>query len=158
MDSAALASVAARYGVQLVLQHGSTVTGAAHPGSDRDLAVLFAGEPDVDNELRLLAELQALSPDREVDVVVLNHAESGEPPPSDYFASSVLLGPFGGLDATLARHIASCAGPCDRIVHEYDELDPQRVFAALESALRDIPVYLAGVESYLERIERRQGG
>jgi predicted nucleotidyltransferase len=75
MDSAALASVAARYGVQLVLQHGSTVTGAAHPGSDRDLAVLFAGEPDVDNELRLLAELQALSPDREVDVVVLNHAD-----------------------------------------------------------------------------------
>ncbi|GMV23672.1 MAG: hypothetical protein AMXMBFR57_36210 [Acidimicrobiia bacterium] len=95
---------------------------------------------------------------RMIDVNYHLLTESGEPPPSDYFASFVLLGPLGVLDATFARHIASCAGLRNRIVHEYDELDPQRVFAALESALRDIPVYLAGVESYLAQIERGPGG
>jgi uncharacterized protein len=76
MDSAGLATIAARHRVRLVLQFGSTVDGAVHAHSDLDLAVLLDGPVDlhtVYGELR--ADLQALSPDREVDLAVLNRAD-----------------------------------------------------------------------------------
>lgn len=75
---------------------------------------------------------------------------AGQPPPSDYHASFVRLGELGVLDASFAREIARAAGLRNRLVHEYEELDSARVFAALTEALRDIPRYLDGVNRYLK--------
>jgi uncharacterized protein YutE (UPF0331/DUF86 family) len=36
-------------------------------------------------------------------------------------------------------------------VHEYDELDHDRVYEGIATALRDIPLYVAAVEGYLRR-------
>ena len=74
---------------------------------------------------------------------------AGHAPPSDYHASFVRLGDLGVLDAAFAREIARAAGLRNRLVHEYEELDPAKVFAALTDALRDIPRYLDGVNRYL---------
>jgi uncharacterized protein len=76
MDSASLASIAARHRVRLVLQFGSTAGGAVHAHSDLDLAVLLDEPVDlhaVYGDLR--ADLQALAPEREVDLAVLNRAD-----------------------------------------------------------------------------------
>lgn len=76
---------------------------------------------------------------------------TGQPPPSDYYASFVRLGELGVLEPAFARGIARAAGLRNRIVHEYDGLDPVKVFTALEEALRDIPRYLDQVNTYLKR-------
>lgn len=71
-----LESIARAYGIRLVLQFGSSVTGRLHPGSDMDVAVLL-DRPQLTLEQRagLLHELQRLFPDREVDLAILNHAD-----------------------------------------------------------------------------------
>jgi uncharacterized protein YutE (UPF0331/DUF86 family) len=76
---------------------------------------------------------------------------TGQPPPSDYYASFVRLGELGVLEPAFARDIARAAGLRNRIVHEYDGLDPSKVFGALTDALRDIPRYLEQVNAYLRR-------
>jgi uncharacterized protein YutE (UPF0331/DUF86 family) len=74
---------------------------------------------------------------------------SGQPPPSDYHASFLRLADLGVLDPAFAREIARAAGLRNRLVHEYEELDPAKVFAALADALRDIPRYLERVNQHL---------
>jgi uncharacterized protein YutE (UPF0331/DUF86 family) len=76
---------------------------------------------------------------------------TGQPPPSCYFVSFVRLGDVGALEPAFSREIARAAGLHNRIVHEYDGLDPVRVFDALTGALRDIPRYLDQVNAYLKR-------
>jgi predicted nucleotidyltransferase len=71
-----LDALARKHGVRLLLQHGSTVTGRTHAGSDVDLAVLLHRAPDsADAYLALVADIQEAFPGRPVDVVVLNHAD-----------------------------------------------------------------------------------
>lgn len=82
---------------------------------------------------------------------------AGQAPPSDYYASFVRLADLGILDASFARRIARAAGLRNRIVHEYDALDPVRVFEALGLALVDVPRYVALVRDYLDK-ERAAGG
>lgn len=77
----------------------------------------------------------------------------GGAPPRDYFQSFVALGEIGVLEPELARRIAACAGLRNRLVHEYDELDPEKVHEALRSAVADLPRYMDGVRSFLERME-----
>jgi len=71
-----LERIARTYGVRLLLQFGSTISGAIHPRSDVDLAVLLERAPlSLEEHSGLLHELQRLFPDREVDLAVLNHAD-----------------------------------------------------------------------------------
>jgi predicted nucleotidyltransferase len=76
MDTGRLGDVARRHGVVLLVQFGSSVTGPLHARSDRDVGVLFADEPRSLWEIaELTHELQALAPDREIDLAILNHAD-----------------------------------------------------------------------------------
>jgi uncharacterized protein len=76
MDPVALETLARRHGIELILQHGSTVTGRTHAGSDLDLAVLLGRPPSsTDSYFDLVAELQALCSEREIDVVRLDGAD-----------------------------------------------------------------------------------
>jgi predicted nucleotidyltransferase len=69
------AGIARRHGVRLLLQHGSTVTGRTHEGSDVDVAVLFGGDVPLERLGGLLADLEAAFPGREVDLGVLDRAD-----------------------------------------------------------------------------------
>jgi uncharacterized protein YutE (UPF0331/DUF86 family) len=86
---------------------------------------------------------------RMIDINYHLLTESGYPPPTDDYASFLQLGTVGVLDAAFARRSASSAGLRNRIVHEYDELDPDRVFEAIRTALADIPAYLAAIDRHL---------
>lgn len=77
----------------------------------------------------------------------------GQPPPSDYYASFVQLGALGILDPGLASSLAASAGLRNRLVHEYDDLDPARVFEGLEAVLRLVPAYLRAIEGFLARVD-----
>src|SRR2546427_10748230 len=68
--------IARAYGIRLLLQFGSTVSGATHPRSDVDLAVFVERDPlSLEQHSGLLHELQRVFPEREVDLAVLNHAD-----------------------------------------------------------------------------------
>jgi len=74
---------------------------------------------------------------------------SEKPPPKDYYDSFTELGKMGILDPKFAARIASSAGLRNRIVHEYDDIDPVKVFEAIQSALADLPIYLKAVLSLI---------
>lgn len=75
MSRETLQAVAEAHGVALVLQFGSSVNGTSHAGSDLDLGILFTEMPRLEDELSLLADLQVLYPDSEVDLTVINRAD-----------------------------------------------------------------------------------
>jgi uncharacterized protein YutE (UPF0331/DUF86 family) len=74
---------------------------------------------------------------------------SDRPPPRDYYDSFTELGKMGVLEPGFASRIASAAGLRNRIVHEYDDIEPEKVFEAIRSALADLPVYLQAVLSFV---------
>ncbi len=76
MNTIELERIAKSRGVLLLLQFGSSVTGALHPRSDVDLAVLLE-RPQLSFRERadLQHDLQALFPEHEVDLAVVNHAD-----------------------------------------------------------------------------------
>jgi len=73
---AQLTSLAAAHGIVLLVQFGSSVTGTVHARSDIDLAVLLTHAPTtIDAHAALLADLQALFPERDVDLALINRAD-----------------------------------------------------------------------------------
>jgi uncharacterized protein YutE (UPF0331/DUF86 family) len=88
---------------------------------------------------------------RMIDVNYHLLVESGQAPPSDYHASFLRLAELGVLDREFSTRIARCAGLRNRIVHEYDEVDPEKVFDALQSAIADIPAYVERVNDFVSR-------
>ncbi len=89
---------------------------------------------------------------RMIDINYHLITETGHPPPADYHQSFTLLGRLGILPPALAQQIAACAGLRNRIVHEYDEIEPRKIYEGLRAAVQDIPQYLAHVHQYLERL------
>ncbi|TKB72443.1 MAG: DUF86 domain-containing protein [Nitrospira sp.] len=89
---------------------------------------------------------------RMIDVNFHLVTESGHAPPKDYHESFVLLGTLGVMTADLTKEMAMAAGLRNRIVHEYDDIDPERVYEALPVAVRQIPVYLDHIQHFLEKL------
>lgn len=91
---------------------------------------------------------------RMIDVNFHLVTESGHAPPKDYHESFVLLGTLGVMNADLAKEMAMAAGLRNRIVHEYDDIDPERVHEALPVAVRRIPVYLDHIQRFVEKLSQ----
>jgi uncharacterized protein YutE (UPF0331/DUF86 family) len=89
---------------------------------------------------------------RTIDINYHLLTETDHPPPADYYASFTQLTALGVYDMEFGRRIAACTGLRNRIVHEYDEVDPRRVHEALGTAIQDISTYLRAVEDYVKRL------
>ncbi len=88
---------------------------------------------------------------RMIDINYHLLTETDHPPPADYYASFTQLTALGVYDMEFGRRIAACTGLRNRIVHEYDEVDPRRVHEALGTAIQDVSTYLRAVEDYVKR-------
>jgi uncharacterized protein YutE (UPF0331/DUF86 family) len=88
---------------------------------------------------------------RMIDINYHLITEAGHPPPRDYFASFTQLARIGAVPPAFATQIAASAGLRNRLVHEYDEIDPERVYEGLQAAVRDVPEYLRHVVQYLQK-------
>jgi uncharacterized protein YutE (UPF0331/DUF86 family) len=88
---------------------------------------------------------------RMIDVNYHLLTASGNPPPSDYYASFLQLGNIGILESAFAARIASSAGLRNRLVHDYDDLDQRLLFRALAGAMNDVPAYVGAVHAFLEQ-------
>jgi uncharacterized protein YutE (UPF0331/DUF86 family) len=63
---------------------------------------------------------------RMIDINYHLITDAGYAPPRDYYDSFIQLAKLGILSADFATRIAACAGLRNRLVHEYDEIDPRR--------------------------------
>jgi uncharacterized protein YutE (UPF0331/DUF86 family) len=66
----------------------------------------------------------------------------------------ILAGQYGLISATLANRMEKSGGFRNVLAHLYDEIVPEKVFEALQSALTDYPQYVAEVENYLDLLEQ----
>jgi uncharacterized protein YutE (UPF0331/DUF86 family) len=73
------------------------------------------------------------------------------------FNSFISLGKYGVITPELARQIAPSSGLRNRLVHEYDEIDPQEVFKSISLALQQYPLYVRQVNSYLISLSQDDG-
>lgn len=89
---------------------------------------------------------------RMIDVNYHLITDAGHAPPRDYYQSFTELAKLDILSPGFALRIAACAGLRNRIVHEYDDIDPRRVYEALQMAVRDVPEYLRNVHAFIERV------
>lgn len=75
-SSPGLRELAQRFGIRVVLQFGSTVTGTTHDDSDLDLAVQFDTPIlSLGTILELQEAFQSQFPGRKVDLAILNRAD-----------------------------------------------------------------------------------
>ena len=91
---------------------------------------------------------------RMIDINYHLITETGSPPPRDYHDSFTQLASLGIVSPAFASRITTCAELRNRIVHEYDEIDPHKVHEALQDAVRDSPEYLALIHRFLESLPR----
>jgi uncharacterized protein YutE (UPF0331/DUF86 family) len=73
------------------------------------------------------------------------------------FDSFIILGKYGVIAPELARQIAPSSGLRNRLVHEYDEINPREVFKAISFALQQYPLYVRQVNSYLISLSQEDG-
>ncbi|MEK6630641.1 MAG: HepT-like ribonuclease domain-containing protein [Acidobacteriota bacterium] len=88
---------------------------------------------------------------RMIDINYHLLTESGQAPPPDYYQSFLQLAAIGVYAPQFAQRIASCAGLRNRIAHEYDDIDPRKLFDAVRQAVHDVPEYLGHVDAWLGR-------
>jgi uncharacterized protein YutE (UPF0331/DUF86 family) len=88
---------------------------------------------------------------RMIDINYHLLTESGQAPPPDYYQSFVQLAALGVYPDEFGKRIASCAGLRNRIAHEYDDIDPRKLFEAIRQAMHDVPDYMRQVDAWLVR-------
>lgn len=89
---------------------------------------------------------------RMIDINFHLITELGHPPPKDYHDSFVTLGTLEILPEKFARDLAFAAGLRNRLVHEYNEIDPGKVYEALQIAVRHIPTYVKAIQEYVKTL------
>ncbi|MBI5699571.1 DUF86 domain-containing protein [Candidatus Saganbacteria bacterium] len=82
-----------------------------------------------------------------------NHVvvESGKRPPEDYTSSFVRAAEAGLISRDLAEKIKGAGGMRNIIVHEYMEIDDEKVYRILPLALKDFKEYLKQVSAFLDK-------
>lgn len=76
---------------------------------------------------------------------------ANQPPPETYFNSFIRAGQQGLISQSLAAELAPSAGLRNRLVHEYDEIDPVIVYQSIQTALKLYPQYVRHIQSYLQQ-------
>ena len=78
-------------------------------------------------------------------------AELGGDLPADYYGGFVAMGRLGAIEVELAAELAPSAGLRNRLVHEYEGIDDDKVHSAIETILRLYPRYVSAIDAYLTR-------
>jgi uncharacterized protein YutE (UPF0331/DUF86 family) len=70
-------------------------------------------------------------------------------PPPDFYQPFTRLAQLGVLPAELAHALAPAAGLRNRLAHEYNEIDYDKIYEALGDLLVNVPRFLEAVEAAL---------
>lgn len=86
---------------------------------------------------------------------ILSKLNPGEPYTN--FEAFIELGKSQIITPELAKQIAPSSGLRNRLVHEYDDIDPNQVFKAINFALQQYPFYVRQINSYLISLAEDNG-
>jgi uncharacterized protein YutE (UPF0331/DUF86 family) len=87
---------------------------------------------------------------RMIDINYHLITELDNPPPKDYYETFITLGRLKILGSNFAGQIAQSAGLRNRIAHEYDEIDEEKIYEGIKMAVRDMPFYLDAVYKFIQ--------
>jgi uncharacterized protein YutE (UPF0331/DUF86 family) len=82
--------------------------------------------------------------------------ESGERPPEDYSSSFVRAAEVGLITPELANRLKGSGGMRNIIVHDYMEIDDQKIYEVIPKAITDFKEYIRQVDQFLDRMEKRR--
>lgn len=68
------------------------------------------------------------------------------PPPEDYYKTFTKLCEIGVMTPKLAEVLTPFAGLRNRLTHEYNEIDPTKVYESIKRLLDHLPEYTRAVE------------
>ena len=87
-----------------------------------------------------------------------NHVvvEKGQRPPEDYTSSFIRAAEVSLISRELANRIKGSGGMRNILVHEYMDIDDEKVFNILPTALSDYKEYIAQVDQFLDKIEQKK--
>lgn len=94
---------------------------------------------------RLLQELIEAA----IDINTYLLVQEGPGAPDDYYESFIRAGERRFISIWLAERLAPSAGLRNRLVHEYDRLDPDQMLGAVKTAQELYPQYVREIEDYL---------
>lgn len=106
---------------------------------------------DFDRQLiveRLLHLLIESAIDINMHLVVSND----QSPPETYRDSFLAMAKIGAISSELAIEIAPSAGLRNRLVHDYDDLNLEIIYSAIDFALTLYPKYLQQIEQYIQHL------
>lgn len=73
-----------------------------------------------------------------------------EPPPRDYYTSFTRLGELGIIEEDMAQNLAPCSGLRNRLVHEYEHINDQIVYASIDMVLTKVPNYMRAIKAFIQ--------
>jgi uncharacterized protein YutE (UPF0331/DUF86 family) len=97
---------------------------------------------------RILQEIVEPAADINAHILV----GSGQPAPESVHASFLALGDLGVLDGSLAKSLAPSAGLRNRLVHQYDRIEDEKVLSAVRQSLDEYRLYVSAVQKHLDRV------
>jgi uncharacterized protein YutE (UPF0331/DUF86 family) len=69
------------------------------------------------------------------------------------FEAFIELGKYGVITSELAKQLAPSGSLRNRLVYEYDDIDPEQVYQAINFALNQYPIYIQQIRDYLISID-----
>jgi uncharacterized protein YutE (UPF0331/DUF86 family) len=84
-----------------------------------------------------------------------NHVvvEKGQRPPEDYTSSFLRASEAGLISRELADRVKGSGGMRNIIVHEYIDIDDEKVYNTLPIAIKDYKEYIKQVDGFLDKLE-----
>lgn len=82
-----------------------------------------------------------------------NHVvmEMGQRPPEDYASSFIRASETGLLTGELANRLKGSGGMRNILVHEYMDIDDEKVYRVISIVLSDFKEYMRQVDNFLEK-------
>ena len=86
-----------------------------------------------------------------------NHVvvEKSQRPPEDYTSSFVRAAEVGLIKRELASKIKGAGGMRNIIVHEYMDIDDEKVYKTLTLAIADFKEYIKQVDDFLDKLAQK---
>ena len=78
-------------------------------------------------------------------------AELGSEVPEEYYGGFLKIGELGIVSPDLARSLAPSAGLRNRLVHEYEGIDDEKVLGSIGTLLELYPRYVQAIEAFLTK-------
>jgi uncharacterized protein YutE (UPF0331/DUF86 family) len=84
-----------------------------------------------------------------------NHVvvETENRPPEDYSVSFIRASDVGLISREVAERLKGSAGMRNILVHEYMDIDDEKVYNAIPLAIKDYKEYIKQAEEFIERLE-----